>query len=329
MLEITKAMLDETIETERKNKAASDKAARITAYIMLAAIGAEFVVLFMLLYNSFWAALIYTVIILAVDFVVFFGVTVLISRKYISGFTVGKFIHAFKNQKFHKAVAEADNDTQIRMNEERLAAAKDGEKIPPANSLISLYQVKYDVDKWREKAEALLKEIENITPKNSLQRELKASMYFIFYGVTDDAESYVKVFHENEEVIEEMWNDMLPMKTEALKYTAIFLACNEEYGKAIECYFNMIDFREKAGEIDASCGIDENGKKAALIDLAVLYCKSGNTEKAIEYFREAKEFFADNNNAFIGYELEKAEKTLAEAGINLSVSAETISETEE
>ncbi|MDE6133825.1 MAG: hypothetical protein K2G04_10705, partial [Oscillospiraceae bacterium] len=138
MLEITKEMLDETIETERKNKAASDKAVQVTAYIMLAAIGAEFVLLFMLLFNSFWAALIYTVIILAVDFVVFFGVTVLMSKKYISGFTVGAFVRAFKNLKFNQAVEEANCDTKIRLYEERLAAVKCSEKLVSINALIPM-----------------------------------------------------------------------------------------------------------------------------------------------------------------------------------------------
>lgn len=325
MLEITKNMLDQTIEAERKNKAASDKSVQITAYIMLAAIGAEFVVLFMLLYNSFLTALIYVAIILAVDFVVFFGVTILMSKKYISGFTTEKFIHAFKRQKFNETVMSADNDTKIRLYEERFAADKGGEKILSANSLISLYLNNNDIDEWTKKAEELLKEIENIPPKNFLQRSLKALSYFTFYSVANDAEGYIKAFHENEKVIEEMWNETLPMKIHALKHTAIFLAYSGQYDKAVEYYLNIIEFQEKAGEIDASCGINEEGKKLVSIDLAELYCKIGNNEKAAEYFREAKEFFAETNIPFIKSELDRVGKTLAEAGIELS----NVSETEE
>lgn len=315
MLEITKDMLDQTIEAERKNKAASDKAVQITAHIMIAAIVAEFVALFMFLHNSFLAALIYVAIILAVDFVVFFGVTVLMSYKYISGFTVGKFIHSFKNEKFNQTVMAADINTKIRLYEERLAAAKDGEKIIPANALITLYINNNDIDEWTEKAGALLKEIENIPPKNFLQRSYKALSYFAFYGVSNDAESYIKAFRENEKVVEEMWNEALPMKVYALKHTAVFLAHIGQYDKAAEYYLNIIEFQEKAGEIDASCGINEEGKKAVGIDLAELYCKSGNKEKAAEYFREAKEFFADTEVPFIRYELERVGKILDEAGI--------------
>lgn len=314
MLEITKAMLDETIETERKNKAASDKAARITAYIMLAAIGAEFVVLFMLLYNSFWAALIYTVIILAVDFVVFFGVTVLISRKYISGFTVGGFLRAFKNQKFNQTVAAADNDTKIRLYEERLAAAKGGDRLLSINALMPMYLRINEIDR----AEALLKEAEGIAPKNFWQKSAKALNYLVFYGAVNDGESFIKAYRENELVIREMWNNMLILKIEALKYTAVFLAHSGQYDKAIEYYLNIIEFQEKAGEIDASCGINEEGKKVVGIDFAELYCKVGDREKAAEYFREAKEFFADTDVPFLRSELDRVGKILDEAGIDYS-----------
>lgn len=321
MLEITKEMLDQTIEAERKNKAASDKSAMVTAYIMIAAIGAEFVVLFMLLLISFWAALIYVAIILAIDFVLFFGVTVLISKKYIIGFTVGAFVRAFKNQKFNQAVMAADNDLKIFMYEYRLAKAKGGERLLSINALIPMYLRISENDK----AEALLKEAENIVPKTFLQRSAKALNYLIFYGAVSDGESFIRAYRENEAIIVEMWNNMLTMKIEALKYTAVFLAYSKEYDKAIEYYLNLIEFQEKAIEIDASCAINEEGKKAVSIDLAELYCKIGNNEKAAECFREAKDFFADTDQTFIISALDKAEKTLAEAGIDLS----NVSETEE
>ncbi|MDE5993160.1 MAG: hypothetical protein K2G87_08940, partial [Oscillospiraceae bacterium] len=311
MLEITKDMLDQTIETERKNKAASDKAVQITAHIMIAAIVAEFVALFMLLHNSFWAALIYVAIILAVDFVVFFGVTILISKKYISGFTVRAFVRGLKNQKFNQAVEAADDDTKIRLYEERLAAVKGGEKLLSINVLIPMYLRINENDK----AEALLKEAEDIVPKNFWQKSSRALNYLNFYGAVNDGERFIRAYRENEVVIEKMWNDMLILKIEALKYTAFFLAYSGQYDKAIEYYLNVVEFQEKAGEIDASCGINEEEKKVVDIDLAELYCKSGNKEKSAEYFREAKEFFADTDVPFLRSELERVGKILDEAGI--------------
>lgn len=321
MLEITKDMLDQTIEAERKNKASLDKSSQKTACRMVALVGIEFAVLFMLLLSNFWTALIFAAIILAVDFVLFFGVTVLISRKYISGFTVSTFVRAFKNHKFNQAVISADNDTKIFMYEYRLAKAKGGERLLSINALIPMYLRINENDK----AEALLKESEDIVPKNFLQRSAKAVNYLTFYGAVSDGESFIRAYRENEAVIAEMWNNVLTIKIEALKYTAVFLAYNKEYEKAIEYYLNLIEFQEKAEEIDASCAINEEGKNAYNIDLAILYCKSGNTEKAVEYFREAKDFFADTDQTFIISALDKAEKTLAEAGIGLS----DVSETEE
>lgn len=294
MLEITKAMLNEAIETERKNNAASDKSAQIKAYMMIALIGVEFVVL--LLLNSF-AALIFAVIALAVDFVLFLPLVI-----------------AFKNHQFNQAVMAANNDTKIFMYEYRLAKAKGGEKLLFINALIPMYMRINAIDK----AEALLKGSENIVPKNFLQRAAKAVNYLTFYGAVSDGESFIRAYRENEAVMAEMWNNMLTMKIEALKYTAVFLAYSKEYDKAIEYYLNLIEFQEKAEEIDASCAINEEGKNAYNIDLAILYCKSGNTEKAVEYFREAKDFFAGTDRTFIISALDKAEKTLAEAGIDFS-----------
>lgn len=311
MLEITKDMLDQTIEAERKNKAASDKAVQITAYIMIAAIGVEFAVLFMLLRSSFWSALIYVAIILAVDFVVFFGVTILMSKKYISGFTVGAFVRGLKNQKFNQAVEAADDGTKIRLYEERLAAVKGGEKLLSINALIPAYLRINENDK----AEALLKEAEDIVPKSFWQKSSKALNYLTFYGTLNDGERFIRAYRENEAVIEEMWNNMLILKIVALKYTAFFLAYSGQYDKAIEYYLNIIEFQEKAGEIDASCGINEEEKKVISIDLAELYCKNGNKEKSAEYFREAKEFFADTDVPFLRSELERVGKILDEAGI--------------
>lgn len=299
MLEITKAMLDEVIETERKNNAASDRSAQIKAYMMIALIGVEFAVLFLL---SSFAALIFAVIALAVDFVLFLPL-----------------VRAFKNHQFDQAVMAADNDTKIFMYEYRLAKAKGGEKLFFINALIPMYLRINEIDK----AEALLKEAEDIVPKKFLQRSAKAVNYLTFYGAVSDGESFIRAYCENEAVIAEMWKNMLTTKIEALKYTAVFLAYSKEYDKAIEYYLNLIELQEKAGEINASCAINEEGKNAYNIDLAILYCKSGNTEKAAEYFREAKDFFADTDRTFIISALDKAEKTLSEAGIDLSNVSET------
>lgn len=299
MLEITKDMLEQAIEAEKKNNAALDRSAQIKAYMMIALVGAEFVVLCML---SSFAALIFAVIASAADLVLFLPL-----------------VRAFKNQQFNQAVMAADNDTKIFMYEYRLAKAKGGEKLLFINALIPMYLHRNEIDKVK----ALLKGSEDIVPKNFLQRSAKAVNYLTFYGAVSDGESFIRDYCENEAVIAEMWNDMLTMKIEALKYTAVFLAYSKEYDKAIEYYLNLIEFRGNAVEIDSSCEIDENGKMAYCIDLAILYCKSGNAEKAAEYFRKAKDFFADTDLTFIISALDKAEKTLAEAGIDLSKVSET------
>lgn len=314
MLEITKDMLDQTIEAERKNKAASDKAVQITAYIMIGAIAAEFAVLFKLLRSSFLSALIYVAIILSVDFVVFFGVTILMSKKYISGFTVGAFFHALKNQKYNSAILAADEKEKERLYGNRYANAKGEEKLLASNGVIGICLRMNDFDR----AEKIINETAGIEPKNFLQRCIKVLNYFAFYGARNDKENYIKTYRENEKVIDEMWNNTLDTKIEAVRYTAIYLACTEQYEKAIEYYDYLFDFQNQAAEIDPKLAVTDELLNALNIDLAELYCNSGNKEKAAECFRKAKEFFADTEIQFIKYELERVGEILDEAGIDYS-----------
>ena len=315
MLEITKEILDNVIETQKEKKIKSDKYTQLTAKITLVAAAAEFIV-FCILSANLLRAVVFAAIAIIADIVFLFAVTILLSFKYIDGFTVGAFFRALKNQKYNSEILAADAKSRERLCENRYANAKGEEKLLASSGVISICLRMNDFDR----TEKIINETAGIEPKNFLQRYIKVLNYFTFYGARNDKENYIKTYCENEKVIDEMWNNTLDAKLEAVLHTAIYFVFTEQYEKAIEYYDYMIDFQNQAAEIDSNLAVTDELLNIRNNDLAELYCKIGNMEKAAEYFKNAKEFFADTDVPFFRSELERVGKILDEAGIDYSCS---------
>lgn len=315
MLEITKEILDNVIEKQKEKKIKSDKYTQMTAKITLVVVAAEAIV-FGILTANLLRALTFAAIAVIADIVLLFVITILLSFKYIDGFTVGAFFHALKNQKYNSKILSADEKETERLCENRYANAKNEEKLLASNGVIGICLRMNDFDR----AEKIINETAGIEPKNFLQRSIKVLNYFAFYGVRNDKENYIKTYRENEKVINEMWNNTLDAKLEAVRYTAIYLAFAEQYEKAIEYYDYLLDFQNQAAEIYSNLAVTDELLNVRNIDLSELYCKSGDREKSAEYFKKAKEFFADTDIPFIKSELERVGKILDEAGIDYSCS---------
>lgn len=316
MLEITKDMLDEAIKDEKKSTKVSNISAQLAVCFLLAVAAVEALCAFSIMNRDIIGALIFLLISAAADIVLLFIIIFLMSLKSIKRIPFELLVYSFKLHKFNKTVQAADDDNKILLYESKLAKNKGRDRLLYINGLIPLYVRKNRFDK----AEELLRQAESIVPKNFMQRCAKATSYFIFYASANDGESYTKAYLENESIIDEMWNDPLSFKISALTYTKIFIACSGDYNKAIEYYLNVAYFQEKAGEINVIYEKSEDEKNAANIDLAELYCKSGDREKSAEYFKKAKEALADTDVPFYRSELERVGKILDEAGIDHSCS---------
>lgn len=314
MLEVTKEMLDNIIETQKEKKIKSDKYTQIVAKIALIAAAVEFIVFCMFISINLLKAFAFLVIAVIADIVFLFAATLLLSFKYIDGFTVGAFFHALKCQKYNSELLAADEKGKERLYENRYANAKGGEKLLASNGVIGICLRMNDFDR----AEKIINEVAGIEPKNFLQRAVRASNYIALYEARNDEENYIKTYRESEKLIAEMWDNTLDTKLEALRWTASYLAYSGQYEKAIEYYNYLIDFQNKAAETDANLAVTDEHLNAGNIDLAEIYCKLGNTEKAAECFRAASEFFAETEVPICKSELERVGKILDEAGIEYS-----------
>lgn len=314
MLEITKDMLDEAIKDEKKSTKVSNISAQLAVCFLLAVAAVEALCAFSIMNRDIIGALIFLLIAAAADILLFLVISFLMSLKYIKRLPLSFFIYSFKLRKLNKAAKAADYDNKILLYESRLAKGKGSDRLLYINELIPLYIRENRFDK----AEELLRQAESIAPKNYFQRYAKATSYLVYYASANDGENYIKAYLENESIINEMWSYVLSTQIPALDFTKFFISYSGDYNKAIEYYLNAIYFKEKAAEINSAYAYSDEGRNANNIDLAWLYCKNGDREKAAECFHEASEFFADTDVPFFRSELERVGKILDEAGIDYS-----------
>lgn len=314
MLEITKDMLDEALKDEKIRTSISNISVKMAGCFLLAVVAIELIWVLIMINRDIIGAFVFLLIAAAADIVLFFIVIFLMSLKRIKKLPLSFFMYSFKLRKLNKTAQTADNDNKILLYESRLAKDKDRDRLLYINELILLYIRKNRFDK----AEELLRQAKSIVPKNFFQRYAKALSYLVYYDSANDSENYIKAYLENESIIDEMWSSVLLFKISALNFTKTFISYSGDYNKAIEYYLNAAYFQEKAQEINAAYVYSDEGKNAAILDLAALYCKNGDREKSAECFRKAKAFFEDTDVPFFRSELERVGKILDEAGIDHS-----------
>lgn len=302
MLEITKEMMDEAIEEERRLNAASDKSVKAVVVILLIVLGAEVIAFIMLLSANILKGLIFAVAAAAADFVLLFLTVIIMSKKYIKGFEVGAFISAFKNRNFNEYIKTVDKKAQILFYEDRLAKSKtDDEKIRNGGTLLELYAVECQ----DEKADKMFEEISRLVPKRKIAKMAKLDSVLAYYDSKDDGESYCKAYENSGDIIEMWWNNSLDLKFVLFGKYITYTTIKKDYKKALELYTYNLEARERAGEFNALYCINDEVRNVACIDLAMLYFNTGDTEKAEECMREAERRFADGSVPLIKKQMEK------------------------
>jgi len=316
MFEITREMMDEAIGEERRLNAASDKSVKAVVVILLIVLGAEIIAFIMLLSANILKGLIFAVAAAAADFVLLFLTVIIMSKKYIKGFEVGAFISAFKNRNFNEYIKTVDKKAQILLYEDRLAKSKtDDERIRNGGTLLELYAVECQ-DK---KADKMFEEISRLVPKRNIAKIAKLDSALYYYSSKDDAESFCRAYESGGDIIEMWWNNSLDLKFALFGKYIVYTIVKKEYEKALELYTYNLEARERAGEFNAECGINDEMRNVACIDLAMLYFNTGGTEKAEECMREAERRFADGSALFIQKQMEKLRAMFDGAGIKLTV----------
>lgn len=316
MLEITRKMMDETIEEERRLNAASDKSVKAVVVILLIVLGAEVVAFIMLLSADILRGLIFAVAAVAADFILLFLTVIIISKKYIKGFEVGVFISAFKNRNFNEYIKTVDKKARILLYEERFAKSKtDDERIRNGGTLLELYAVECQ----DEKTDKMFAEISSLVPKRKIAKIAKLDSMLAYYDSKDDGESYCKAYENSGDIIEMWWNNSLDLKLLLFVRYIAYMTIKKDYKKALELYTYNLEARERAGKFNAECGINDEMRNYACIDLAMLYLNTGDTEKAKECMREAERRFADGSVPLIQKQMKKLRAMFDGAGINLTV----------
>ncbi len=316
MFEITKEMMDEAIEEERRLNVAGDKSVKAAAAILIIVFGAEIIAFILLLSVDILKGLIFAVAAAAASFILLFLTIIIVSKKYIKGFEVSAFISAFKNRNFNEYIKTVDKKSQILLYEDRLAKSKtDDERIRNGGTLLELYAVECQ----DEKADKMFEEISRLVPKRKIAKMAKLDSVLAYYDSRDDGESYCKAYENSGDIIEMWWNNSLNLKFLLFARYIAYTTIKKNYEKALELYNYNLEAHERAGEFNALYCINDEVRNVACIDLAMLYLNTGDTEKAAECMREAERRFADGSVPLIQKQMEKVRAMFDGAGINLTV----------
>lgn len=313
MFEVTREMMEQAIDEEKERNQASTKAVTNTAFVIIAVLGIEILVLFSLLSDIGIKMLAVLPAVIIADLLLFAAVVLLLSAKYTPNFSVKEFWYAFRNQRFNKEYMSADVGRKIEMYEARLASAKnDDVKINAVNALINLYILENLEEKIEEAAEIL----DGLTPVSLLSRYAKLTALLMYYDYKDDADSYVSAYENGMEILEKSWTSHMFMKISVASHCSAYYMMNKDYRKALDAYNLYLEFSDRASKIDASHALPSESKDVICLDYAMCYCKLGENEKAAESFRVALERFENTDVPSLKKYLEKVRRMLDEAGID-------------
>lgn len=316
MLEITKEMIDEAVESEKTLRKKSEKATVKAACILFVILILEFFWLVGLLNVGILKALTAAAFFVIADILYFFtAVEVIMHMQTKSPYpAVISFYNAYRRRRFEARLNAAPTvEEKLRLFEEypRRYFGAAG-RLSSATEHMN-FLMKMCVDR---NADELYEQIAKAKPKKILLKFTRLEGMFTYFMLKEDAERYICAFEENADTISKNWDYSLFAKSYVMMYFLEYLNFKQDFPKALEYYDMFMYFQEKAAEVDVSLAFPEEALTAVPIGYAILYCRLGSTEEAEKYYREAEEKLADCDMPCIKKQMEKARGLLEKTKIN-------------
>lgn len=321
MTNITREMLEEAVENEKRDKAKFEKDSNNFTKAFVISFFAVFfvftVVHAVLKTGAFAVVLSLLVFIIIFAAIAVVGIAVL-AGSYSRIFSVKKALMAYQNSRFYNQLKFADDKGKILLLNKRIENAKGEKLILAADGLMPIY-AKLNM---KSEMEELMEKVTAFVPKNDYRRATKLEIELMYFEVMEDLAGFVHTFDENEDfILRYFWgNPRLAYKLNFLSNYSIYLFCKKEYENALKIYLNFIELSEMARGIDSTLdSIADELSSKKYVDLSKLYFYAGDKEKAAESFEEALRRFENNSDMSIRIELNKLKKLFDEAGVKYNI----------
>lgn len=317
MAEITSEMIDNIIEAEKEhNKAVEKQFDRIISKGFAPLLGIEIIISAALLGFSVLKALAAAAISVVLDILLFLIVTEILTAREMK-FQAFALVSIYRKRKLKRFAALVDaaptTEEKLRLYCENIKkSGNKDEKLSAISQYINFVNAmcaEQDID-WVYEELIKIRSEKFITKSAKLQDLL---LYFIAKG---DCDGFIRTFEENQGLIKEMWDYALFSKLDIVVLCCEYFRMKKEYQKQLEYYDILIEFHEKASEIDVKYALTDEMRSEIKIDYAKIYCRLGRYEEAAECLHEAEEKLKNNDKPYIKKGIEEAGKMLEEADTN-------------
>lgn len=321
MINITREMLEEAVENEKRDKAKLEKDSNNFTKAFVISFLAVFLV-FAVVHAILKTGVLAVVLSLLVFIIIFAAIgvvgTAVVVGSYSRIFSVKKTLMAYQNSRFYNQLKFADDKGKIVLLNKRIEKAKGEKLILAADGLMPIYAKQ----NMKSEMESLMKKVTAFVPKNDFQRATKLEIELLYFEFMEDSAGFIHAYDENEDfILRYYWgHPRLTYKLNFLSNYSTYLFCKKEYENALKIYFNFIELSEMARGIDSSLdSIADELSSKKYVDLSKLYFYAGDHEKASESFEEALRRLENNSDMSVRIELNKLKKLFDEAGVKYNI----------
>lgn len=312
MAEITSEMIDSIIEDEKKRKIMIEKKVRSYIYMLVPFLVIEAVLIIAFLFISIPKALLAIAGSIIADilyFIIMIEIFTAQEMKMQSSAVVSLY-KASKRNRFAAIIDAAPTaEEKLRLYCENIKNTRNkNDKLSAVEEyLYFLNTMCIDEDiNW------IYEELTKIHSKKFITETGKLHGLLLYFSVKNDNEGFIRTLEENQDLIRRMWDRALFIKLDILVWCCEYYGIKEDYLKQLEYYDVMVEFRNKASEIDVQYVLTDEMLGEIKIDYARIYCRLGKYEEAEKCLREAEEKLANANIPYIKKFMDETRKMLEE-----------------
>lgn len=285
MFEITRDMVEQVIEDEKKKRAAVSSKMKGWGIKFIAFAFLQAVVLACVLINNYWTAFKLALAIIAFDLIFIYFLLDYFMRKYDkTGHTLFYMLYrSRKIRKFSSEIKSAENlKEKCRLYEEYI----EKENIKSDKALfISEYQSFCIGMGIEDKTDKFHSFMEKYSPKNITGKVIRFQYLSSSLSYAGKHCENLRFYEENTALLKEIWeNGIITVKMVPLLVLADFCENKGDDDGILQNYGLIELLYDEAEKIDVSLAMPEKTRRAIELTCVCAYCRKGDTGKSAELY---------------------------------------------